>query len=64
MKITLDDEVCQKHAQCVMACPEVFGWNEDNTKVLVLNPSPEGDLQDAARDAADLCPVIAITIDD
>ncbi len=63
MKISLDQEVCQQHAQCVMSCPDVFGWNDDNTKVIVLQPNPPAEIQDAARDAADLCPIMAITVD-
>lgn len=62
MKITLDQEVCQRHAQCVMAAPQIFAFNEAGDKVIVLDPSPPEELHDAARDAADLCPIQAIEI--
>jgi ferredoxin len=63
MKVVVDMDKCQDHGQCAFAAPEVFEINADG-KLVVLNESPDDSLRDAVEEAADVCPVQAITIED
>lgn len=62
MKVVVDMDKCQDHGQCAFAAPEVFEINADG-KLVVLNESPDESLRDAVEEAADVCPVQAITIE-
>lgn len=58
----VDEETCTGCAVCAETCPEVFELLDDLAKV-IADPVPEG-AQEACREAADDCPVEAITIQD
>ena len=63
MKVIVDMDKCQDHGQCAFSAPEVFEINADG-KLVVLNDSPDEALRDSVEEAADVCPVQAIAIDD
>jgi ferredoxin len=63
MKVIVDMDKCQDHGQCAFSAPEVFEINDDG-KLVVLNDSPDESLRDSVEEAADVCPVQAITIED
>ncbi len=63
MKVVVDFNVCQDHGQCVFAAPEVFELDAAG-KLVVLVAQPDESLRSAVEDAADVCPVQAITIED
>lgn len=63
MKVVVDMDKCQDHGQCAFSAPEVFEINADG-KLVVLNDSPDESLRDSVEEAADVCPVQAITIED
>ena len=63
MKVIVDMDKCQDHGQCAFSAPEVFDINADG-KLVVLNDSPDESLRDSVEEAADVCPVQAITIED
>jgi ferredoxin len=63
MKVIVDMDKCQDHGQCAFSAPEVFEINADG-KLVVLNDSPDESLRDSVEEAADVCPVQAITIED
>jgi ferredoxin len=62
MKVAVDMNKCQDHGQCVFAAPDVFSMNDEGHLVYV------SDVDDALRDdveeAADVCPLQAIRIED
>ncbi|MGP4021881.1 ferredoxin [Actinomadura sp. 3N407] len=60
MQIDVDRAVCEIHAQCVFAAPDVFELDEDDE--LVYDPSPDARHDDAVRQAAHVCPVQAIRL--
>lgn len=62
LKVIVDMDVCQDHGQCVFAAPDVFELDE-NGCLTVLVEQPEESLRAACEDAADLCPVQAITLE-
>lgn len=60
MKITVDTNLCQDHAQCVFAAPEIFQL--DTNGHLVWKDEADEALREKAEDAADACPLQAILI--
>ena len=62
-KVVVDMDVCQDHGQCVFAAPDVFELNAEG-RLEVLVPEPDDALRTACEDAADVCPVQAITLED
>jgi ferredoxin len=65
MKVLVDATKCELHGECVMAAPDVFEIGEDDVEsVTVINPEPGENLRNAVEEAALMCPVAAITIED
>ncbi|GAA0923183.1 ferredoxin [Streptomyces thermoalcalitolerans] len=62
MKITVDMNLCQDHGQCAIAAPEVFRMNDEGK--LVYETDPDDALRTEVEEAADVCPVQAIFIQD
>lgn len=71
MRFSVDLEKCQDHGQCVFAAPDVFQL--DASGALALRHEAQGEYRsgeldesrrDAIEEAADMCPVQAIFIDD
>lgn len=62
MKVIVDMDVCQDHGQCVFSAPEVFQINDAGRLEYVSDPDDA--LRDAVEEAADVCPLQAITIED
>lgn len=60
MKAKVNPDECTGCELCVQTCPEVFKMQGDRA-VAYVNPVPE-EFQEAAQQAADDCPVEAITI--
>ncbi|ACZ90174.1 ferredoxin [Streptosporangium roseum] len=61
MKVIVDMDVCKDHGQCVFSAPEVFQINENGR--LVYEADPDDTLRDAVEEAADVCPLQAITVE-
>jgi ferredoxin len=61
MRVAVDKALCQTHAQCVFAAPEVFSLDEDDE--LVYDATPDGADQRALDEAVRACPVQAIVVD-
>ena len=64
MKVNVNTDVCEAHGECVIAAPEIFDLGDDDEVVTVLDPEPAEDLREKAEEAAQSCPVSAITIED
>ncbi|MDI2132745.1 ferredoxin [Yinghuangia seranimata] len=62
MRIIVDMDRCQDHGQCVFAAPEVFQINPAGR--LEYTAEPDDELREAVEEAADVCPLQAITIED
>lgn len=64
MKVTVDQEKCCAGGNCVMLAPDVFDQRDSDGVVVLLTDAPAQDLHDAVREAADVCPTAAISVDE
>jgi ferredoxin len=62
MRVSVDRTLCQIHALCVFAAPEVFSLDEDDE--LVYDATPDDADQGAIDEAVRACPVQAIVVDE
>ncbi|MCY2929052.1 MAG: ferredoxin [Planctomycetota bacterium] len=62
MRATVNPDTCTGCGLCVETCPSVFEIKDD-LAVVIADPIPGAD-EDAARQAADDCPVEAIAIEE
>ncbi|WP_019546639.1 ferredoxin [Streptomyces sulphureus] len=60
MRITVDEEKCCGAGQCVLTAPEVFDQRDEDGVVVLLDAEPAAERQDAAQEAAAVCPAGAI----
>jgi ferredoxin len=63
MKVKVDFDVCASTGGCMQVCPEVFEVRTDGY-LYILQEEPASELHDRVREAADLCPTAAITLDE
>ena len=61
MRVSVDEDRCQGHARCWSICPEVFELDDEGHAVVVQSEVPV-ELEAKAREAADNCPELAITV--
>jgi ferredoxin len=64
VKVIVDTEKCIAAGQCVLNAPDVFDQRDEDGIVVLLNPSPPADAEADVRQAAALCPALAIMIED
>ncbi|MFI9601362.1 ferredoxin [Streptomyces sp. NPDC004069] len=62
MKVVVDMNKCQDHGQCVFAAPDVFSF--DDAGRLAYVSDPDDALREEVEEAADVCPLQAIRIED
>lgn len=60
MHVSIDESICTGCGLCERICPEVFQVGEDNVAKVIGPCSPE--YESACQEAADSCPVNAISI--
>ena len=61
LRITVDHDVCVGNAMCESFASNTFALNEERQSEAV---NPEGDSLEQILEAADNCPVSAITVED
>jgi len=61
MKVHVDSDLCTGCGVCVEMCPDVFELRDD-VSVVIVEPVP-AEHEDTAREAAEACPVEAISVD-
>lgn len=60
MKVSVDADKCVAAGQCVLLAPGVFDQREEDGIVVLLDETPEPELQEAVRESAMVCPAAAI----
>ena len=63
MRVVVDFDLCESNAVCMGIAPEVFEVRDDDF-LYVLQEEPAPEVQDKVREAADLCPTGAITLEE
>ena len=62
MRVIVDTDKCCGAGQCCLLAPKVFDQQDDG-KVILLDPTPPQPLQAAVREAAVVCPGAAIRVE-
>ena len=62
MRIVITED-CAGTGQCVVIAPDIFELDDDGLSTVKRVPDIQ-ELMDAARSAADLCPMAAIQLED
>jgi ferredoxin len=64
MKVVVDQDKCVGAGQCVLLAPDVFDQRDEDGIVVLLNEFPPAELHDDVRQAARVCPALAIELDE
>ena len=62
MKVLVDQEKCVASGQCVVAAPDVFDQRDADGVVVLLDAEPPAGQADDVRQAAAVCPALAILV--
>jgi ferredoxin len=62
MHVTIDEAKCCAAGQCVLAAPDIFDQREDDGIVVLLDADPPAGQYDNVRQAAAVCPAVAIEV--
>jgi ferredoxin len=63
MKVIVDQDRCVASGQCVMVAADVFDQRDEDGIVVLLNDTPPDELAADVRQAATICPALAIQIE-
>ena len=64
MKVSADLTLCQGHQMCQFEAPDVFGLDDAEDKVTLLDPNPPEDLREQVARAVKYCPAMALSMED
>jgi ferredoxin len=64
MRVVVDQDKCCGAGSCVLAAPDVFDQRDEDGIVVLLDESPPAELAGDVREAAAMCPALAIRIED
>lgn len=62
MRLSADRDTCVGAGMCVLTAPEVFDQDDEQGRVVILDPGVVDDRAEAVREAAVLCPAAALTV--
>lgn len=63
MKVKIDYEKCYKSGECYYNHPELFRMGDEGFPVVLVDEI-DGELQRHAREAMEVCPAVAISVED
>jgi ferredoxin len=63
MRVRIDQNRCQGHAMCLLACSDLFALNDDDGHGYVLSEQVPVGLEESVDQARRSCPEQAILID-
>jgi ferredoxin len=62
MRVVVNFDRCQSNAVCMGIAPEVFEVRDDGN-LYVLQETPDESLREQVQEAADACPMMAISVE-
>ncbi|ADD44472.1 ferredoxin [Stackebrandtia nassauensis] len=62
MRLSADRDTCVGAGMCVLTAPEVFDQDDEQGRVVILDPGVVDERAEAVREAAVLCPAAALTV--
>jgi ferredoxin len=62
MKVRIDDHLCQGHAMCALACPQLFQLSDEDGHAFVEVETVPAGLEEAVQRAVQSCPEGAIQV--
>jgi ferredoxin len=62
MRVSVDQDRCVGSGQCVLAAAEVFDQRDEDGIVVLLDDDPPAEQDEDVRQAAAVCPALAITL--
>jgi ferredoxin len=63
LRVIIDRTLCEGHALCTHAAPQVFALDADEKSSLKVDEAPAS-LEEQVREAAAICPEAAIQVED
>lgn len=64
MKVTVHEDKCVAAGQCVSVAAAVFDQRDEDGIVVLLHDNPAAEQAEDVRQAAAVCPALAITVED
>ena len=64
MNVVIEQEKCVASGQCVLAAADVFDQRDEDGIVVLLDANPPGERLADVRQAAAVCPALAITVEE
>lgn len=64
MRVHADLDLCQGHQMCQLEAPEVFGFDIDADRVVVLDEHPPEEQRARVERAVKYCPAMALSMED
>jgi ferredoxin len=64
VNVTVDLDLCQGHQMCQFEAPDVFGLDEDEDQVILLDATPPDALREQVQRAVKYCPAMALAVTD
>jgi ferredoxin len=62
MKVSVEQDKCVASGQCVVAAETVFDQRDEDGIVVLLDDNPPAEQAEEVREAAAVCPALAIHI--
>lgn len=64
MRVQADLDLCQGHQMCQLEAPQVFGFDVDADRVVVLDEHPPEEQRARVERAVKYCPAMALSMED
>ena len=64
MKIKIDREKCFMSGECYYNHPELFKMDHDGSPIVIVDKLSESELRLHAHEASEVCPAVAISLED